>query len=281
MSTGGQNRTCPWGKTSSVEPVSPWAKPSVTAEAPCSLEDVMSEQLALEVDEAQYGGKDVVAEQQKLYDHYTQASSEASAAPASFLSDEELAAQLAAAEAVGDPNDEAIARYLQREFDKEYDAMVDQVQKKYNGSSKVSISFENYKMKHQRQEAGFDNEEDDEDDYDQEFPEFPTATTWESSPVPKIGPKGYAGQGKNIITKHDKVICGRKNAERLMEFPPEFESGDGEGMNMTLSNKVYNRLKAHSNHESRRGQKVHEKKEHSTAVSDMICLLQPGLSLTI
>ena len=55
----------------------------------------------------------------------------------------------------------------------------------------------------------------------------------------------------------------------LPQFPPEFESGDGEGMDMQLPNKVYNRLKAHSNHESRRGQKVHEKKEHSTAVSGL------------
>ena len=41
----------------------------------------------------------------------------------------------------------------------------------------VSISFENYKMKHQRQEAGFEIDED-EDDYDEEYPEFPSATKW-------------------------------------------------------------------------------------------------------
>lgn len=38
--------------------------------------------------------------------------------------------------------------------------------------------------------------------------------------APKIGPKGYTGSGKSITTKHDKVICGRKNAERLMEVGP-------------------------------------------------------------
>lgn len=36
-------------------------------------------------------------------------------------------------------------------------------------------------------------------------------------PSPSIGIKGYVGSGKNIVTKHDKVLCGRKNAERLME----------------------------------------------------------------
>ncbi|KAK3773182.1 hypothetical protein RRG08_013766 [Elysia crispata] len=264
MDSGSKSESCPWGKTSNSTPISPWAEHST--QPPCSLEDVMSEQLALDVEHAQLGGDQVVAVQQQLFDHYKQISSDRAAASGTYQSDAELAAKFAQAKIIVDPNDEAIARYLQREFDKEYDAMVDQVEKKYNGTSKVSISFENYKMKHQRQEAGFDIDEDDDDDNGPELPEFPTVTSWESNQVPKIGLKGYAGQGKNIITKHDKVICGRRNAERLMEFPPEFESGDGEGMDMQLPNKVYNRLKAHSNHESRRGQKVHEKKEHSTAI---------------
>lgn len=51
------------------------------------------------------------------------------------------------------------------------------------------------------------------------------------------------------------------------QFPPEFESGDGEGMDMQLPNKVYNRLKVHSMSENKKGHKVHEKKDHSTAVS--------------
>ena len=73
--------------------------------------------------------------------------------------------------------------------------------------------------------------------------------------------------GKNITTKHDAVICGRKNASKMMEFPPEFISGDGEGMDMQLPNHVYNKLKRHSDMENKRQQKLHEKKEHSTAVS--------------
>ena len=51
-----------------------------------------------------------------------------------------------------------------------------------------------------------------------------------------------------------------------MQFPPEFESGDGEGMDMQLPNKVYNKLKAHSLSETKRGTRHSEKKEHSTAV---------------
>lgn len=36
---------------------------------------------------------------------------------------------------------------------------------------------------------------------------------------------------------------------------------------MKLTNKVYNKLKSHSLAESKKGQRVHEKKEHSTVVS--------------
>ena len=34
---------------------------------------------------------------------------------------------------------------------------------------------------------------------------------------PEFGAKGFSGSGKNITTKHDTVLCGRKNAERLLE----------------------------------------------------------------
>ena len=52
----------------------------------------------------------------------------------------------------------------------------------------------------------------------------------------------------------------------VTQLPPEFCSGDGEGMDMKLPNKVYNKLKAHSEADHKRSQKLHEKKEHSTSV---------------
>lgn len=175
------------------------------------------------------------------------------------VEEDDMAALLAAAGVEeGDTNsDELIARMLQLQFDKEHNSMLEQEQKKYNGTSKVTVSFENYKTSH----PAYEEEDEDEDD-DDDLP--PQKTKWEESP-PKIGVRGYTGSGKNITTKHDKVICGRRNAERLMEFPPEFESGDGEGMDMQLPNKVYNRLKMHSMSESRRGVRHTEKKLHSTA----------------
>ncbi|XP_005105595.1 serine/threonine-protein kinase RIO3 isoform X2 [Aplysia californica] len=242
---------------------SPWGKTASCAPVPCSLEDVMSEQLASDLETQQ------VKEEWEQIPESVEATPElsdvAAASTDSGLSDAELAAKLAAEEAGGDPNDELLARYLQKQFDEEYDAMVAQKEKKYNGTSKVSISFENYKMKHRRDQDGNQLLDDDDDAYDEDFPEVPQPTSWETN-KPVIGTKGYSGQGKNIVTKHDKVICGRRNAERLMDMPPGFEIGDGEGMDMQLPNRVYNKLKNHSMSEAKRSHKVHEKKDHSTAI---------------
>ena len=43
--------------------------------------------------------------------------------------------------------------------------------------------------------------------------------------------------------------------------------GDVEGIDVKLSNKVYNTLRSHSVAEEKRSNRLHEKKEHSTAVS--------------
>lgn len=42
--------------------------------------------------------------------------------------------------------------------------------------------------------------------------------------------------------------------------------GDGLGMDLKLSNQVFNSLKQHCYSEQRRSAKLHEKKEHSTSV---------------
>lgn len=51
------------------------------------------------------------------------------------------------------------------------------------------------------------------------------------------------------------------------QFAPGFQVGDGIGMDLKLSNHVFNALKQHAYSEERRSARLHEKKEHSTAVS--------------
>ena len=38
-----------------------------------------------------------------------------------------------------------------------------------------------------------------------------------SDVVPQFKRSGISGKGKNIVTKHDAEICGRKNARKVME----------------------------------------------------------------
>lgn len=57
--------------------------------------------------------------------------------------------------------------------------------------------------------------------------------------IPNCGYK-VQSDGK-MLTKHDVVMNGRKNACKLLSFPPEFQTGDGEMFDLKLSNKVFNR----------------------------------------
>ncbi|KAI4900025.1 hypothetical protein NFI96_023276 [Prochilodus magdalenae] len=207
---------------------SPWGTQNVTA-SPCSLADVMSEQLAKQLHEE-------------------------SNSPGCSVVDLDLA------DLPQDPDtssDLMLAQMLQMEFDREFDTQLRREEKKFNGESKVSISFENYRKVHPFEDSDSSEDEVDWQDtrHDPYRLEKPTTT-------PK---KGFTGKGKNITTKHDEEVCGRKNTARMDNFAPEVHVGDGIGMDLKLSNHVYNALKRHCQTEQRRGARLHEKKEHSTA----------------
>ncbi|XP_048968789.1 serine/threonine-protein kinase RIO3 isoform X4 [Canis lupus baileyi] len=154
-------------------------------------------------------------------------------------------------------SDLMLAQMLQMEFDREYDAQLRREEKKFNGDSKVSISFENYRKVHPYEDS--DSSEDEVDWQDtRDDPYIPAKPV----PTPK---KGFIGKGKDITTKHDEVVCGRKNTARMENFAPGFQVGDGIGMDLKLSNHVFNALKQHAYSEERRSARLHEKKEHSTA----------------
>uniref|UniRef100_A0AAR2JYS3 Serine/threonine-protein kinase RIO3 n=1 Tax=Pygocentrus nattereri TaxID=42514 RepID=A0AAR2JYS3_PYGNA len=201
---------------------SPWGTQNVTA-PPCSLADVMSEQLA-----------------KQLHEELTSFSNLADVPQDSDTSSDLMLAQM-----------------LQMEFDREFDTQLRREEKRFNGQSKVSISFENYRMVHPFEDS--DSSEDEVDWQDTRRDPYRLAK-------PTITPKkGFTGKGKNITTKHDEDICGRKNTARMDNFAPEVHVGDGISMDLKLSNHVYNALKRHCQTEQRRGARLHEKKEHSTA----------------
>lgn len=232
------NNVPAWGKKS------PWGGGSghLVSPPPCSLVDVMSEQLALELNkeetmrEMNSNSSDLIAN--------LPLSTAAEGVDLTNLSEKEIQ----------EANDEVMARLLQQQFDKEDDDKLRIEEKKYNGNNKVSISFEKFRVTPT-------SEYDDDFNYTEDNDE--QKTEWEN-PIPDFGRCGISGKGKNITTKHDPTICGRRNASKLMEFSDN--SGDGEGMDLKLPNDVFNRLKVHSNAMNKRHQKVHEKKEHSTAI---------------
>ncbi|KXJ27641.1 serine/threonine-protein kinase RIO3 [Exaiptasia diaphana] len=155
-------------------------------------------------------------------------------------------------------SDLLLAQMLQSQFDKENDHMVNIYEQKYNGNSKVSLSFDNYKSIHSiiKDDSSCD-ELDEHDDLD-------------TLPPPDHGMDTKASKTKTtkkkITTKHDALLCGRKNARSLEKFPPGFAAGDvgSKKLDLKLSNSVYNTLKQHSYREERQSHRLHEKKEHST-----------------
>ncbi|ERE83856.1 serine/threonine-protein kinase RIO3 isoform X1 [Cricetulus griseus] len=207
----------------------PWATPQNTVS--CSLTEVMSEELAKEL----------------------QLEEEAAAFPEAVVAE----GPFISGENIDTSSDLMLAQMLQMEFDREYDAQLRREEKKFNGDSKVCISFENYRKVHPFEDS--DSSEDEVDWQDTRDDPYRPA---KPVPTPK---KGFIGKGKDITTKHDEVVCGRKNTARMENFAPGFQVGDGIGMDLKLSNHVFNALKQHAYSEERRSARLHEKKEHSTA----------------
>ncbi|XP_053105404.1 serine/threonine-protein kinase RIO3 isoform X1 [Hemicordylus capensis] len=209
----------------------PWGTPKNTTIS-CSLADVMSEQLAkeLQLEEENAAFPEVVSV---------------------------VEGPLITGENVDTSSDLMLAQMLQMEFDREFDAQLRREEKKINGDSKVSISFENYRKVHP-----FEDSDSSEDEVDWQDTRHDPYRADKPTTTPK---RGFIGKGKDITTKHDEVVCGRKNTARMENFAPEFQVGDGIGMDLKLSNHVFNALKQHAYSEERRSARLHEKKEHSTA----------------
>ena len=82
-----------------------------------------------------------------------------------------------------------------------------------------------------------DSETDEEDEDDKR-------KTWDSFEAnerafPEMPKCGYVKLSDGVVTKHDTTMSGRRNACRVMEFPPGIQTGDGASFDMQLSNKVF------------------------------------------
>ncbi|PSN31013.1 Serine/threonine-protein kinase RIO3 [Blattella germanica] len=216
-------------------PISPWGKLQQPTEAVC-LADIMSEELA----------KDL---QLKEEDRYVNNLTEETEHLPIFEN------------APGCDSDHMIAQMLQIQFDKEYDDMLKRTEDKFNGTSKVGISYSNYRVIPENLLYDSDEEECEVDEKHREWDSF-VSTEKAFKAMPKCG---YKKEGDEMVTKHDMTMSGRRNACRVMEFPPEFQTGDGGGFDMQLSNKVFNSLKVYSRSEQSRRNRLHDKSEQATA----------------
>nr|XP_026501032.1 serine/threonine-protein kinase RIO3 [Vanessa tameamea] len=162
-------------------------------------------------------------------------------------------------------SDAIIAKVLQCQFDKEYDDEIKRVEKKRNGDAKVSVSFDNYR--NVPEHLVYDSESDDEDvgfSHKKDWDRFETNEK-EFASLPK---RGYIMKDGEMVTKHDSTINGRRNACKVMAFPPEVCTGDGAGFDMKLSNSVFNQLKEHTRWNQARKHKMLDRKE-SQATAEM------------
>ncbi len=160
-------------------------------------------------------------------------------------------------------DDLLIAQMLQMQFDKEFDDGLKHEERHQNGASKVTVSYSKYRaipdnpIWNDEDEDAFDLEEGHLDAYE-------TADRNGVGEIPKCGYKKDAKSGE-FVTKHDKDINGRSNGKRLLR-DVNIETGDGGGIDMKLSNAVFNDIRKFSAKEMKRKTKIKDKTDKATAV---------------
>jgi RIO kinase 3 len=248
--SGSGSSKCPWAQL-------PSSPPTVKS---INLTDIMSEQLAeglQEHEEAIYLKEILGADTNGAG---AGAIDPVSAVTAKATQDIETTLQeLVNAAKFGDcGSDELIAQMLQMQYDREYDTNLKKVEQQYNGKSKVSVSLSNYMLS-----PSDDNEDSDSDDLME--PKAWDLFEKNEKAFPAMSGRGYVRINNTVVTKHDVTMNQRRNACKVMDFPPCIETGDGASFDMQLSNKVFNRLKVYSKAEEVRRTRVHDKSEKSTS----------------
>ena len=111
----------------------------------------------------------------------------------------------------------------------------------------VHVSFENF-----RSVPPFLRDEDEDDDLARG-----ELYSGDEDPRPQItvskGHRRSKGVPAGAATKHDPIICGRRNVKNMEKFPPDFPAGDmnDETQDYRLPNAVFNTLKLHSHKEEK------------------------------
>lgn len=163
-------------------------------------------------------------------------------------------------------SDLLLAQLMQHELDTQSDRLLQIEERKANRGSKVSVSFENYRLSHPYPVLEPDEQEEEYlDDADR-------TRAWDSFETrerddPLIPPCGYTVHNDRLVTKHDSHIAGRKNACKVMDLPPSICTGDGGSFDMELNNGVLNGLRRHARNVGQRRHRVQDKEDRSTSAA--------------
>lgn len=223
----------------------------------CSLSDVMSEQLAQELYERESTRQlnqiestfDIIDKEAEELITTTTNTSSAKQAPSVNNESQQPQQQV--------DTDFMLAQLLQLEFDKEYDMQLKQQEDLRNKNSTISVSYDKFRSVHPIIQK-------DEQEINEMYADESSSDSEEDKPNVLSFKRGVRGKGENMISKHDLELSAKNNGSKVMNFPPEFDTGDGHNFEFRLSNKVFNQLKMHSFHEGKRG-KIHDKQDKSTA----------------
>ncbi|GFX21780.1 hypothetical protein TNCV_2310591, partial [Trichonephila clavipes] len=235
---------CPWGKIKTVEAV--------------SLNDVMSEQLISSFVEKEK----IIPDHPSVYvDDFFSCGEEVIDCNEEVIDCGEKVIDCGE-EVIDCSDDLLLAKMLQLEFDKEHDEMLRREESKYNGESKVKVTFGKFRR---LPAECLSSDEDEDKEYVLEQNEKCHWRAFEQAEKDfhAVGRSGVSRQGNVTTTKHDLNIWSRRNAGRLMELS-DIHTGDCGKFDTKLSNNVYSTLKRHAKAECKRRYRFHEKKEKST-----------------
>lgn len=162
-------------------------------------------------------------------------------------------------------SDAKIAQLLQEQFNREHDRYVKSVEKASNKNSKVQISLSKYRIVPEGEAQ--DSEEEDEVIAPEERRDWDRFEANEKEGKMINKRTGYSVNEKGVLkTKHDSDIAGRRNACKMMSFPPDISTGDAGSFDMKLSNSVFNQLRAHTKQMKKYNKASDRKEELATAV---------------
>jgi hypothetical protein len=237
LSSDQKSPTGPWG-SSATNPTAPWGAPSPNAKSsasfwaqatlvvkgidvtstsnmspvvkPNSFADIMSEELAIQLTkEEQLRQKSLPAEEDEDLLMAIKLSQEEFALTENWSTKDETT------------DDHLVAQMLQLEFDKAHDDHLTRHENRLNQNSKVTLSYRKFTSVH-GEEAPVEDESDDETLLEEKLRE-PSLSFTRSNP----------GNSKSSL---DIENSKKRKADRVMNFPPEFETGEWDPTTMRLSN---------------------------------------------